>query len=211
MVREILLQDISVSTSIDILPLGIKDDLASLAHRLGKRLKLVIGIINPEIPGVPFISLEQFCCAANPMDLLRSTGISLPGSENASADELADMPIERQLQLIRQNLHYFAPSLDHDLVEKGAKYIIDRIASMYVFHLPDSLVVRIYIHCATMFERIKSEEPISMPLDGYDALEKQRELFEKMRNILNTGGSYLGLTVTDAEVYYLLLTLPDME
>lgn len=50
-----------------------------------------------------------------------------------------------------------------------------------------------------------------MPLDGYDALEKQRELFEKMRNILNTGGSYLGLTVTDAEVYYLLLTLPDME
>lgn len=211
MVREILLQDISVSTSIDILPLGIKDDLASLAHRLGKRLKLVIGIINPEIPGVPFISLEQFCCAANPMDLLRSTGISLPGSENASADELADMPIERQLQLIRQNLHYFAPSLDHDLVEKGAKYIIDRIASMYVFRLPDSLVVRIYIHCATMFERIKSEEPISMPLDGYDALEKQRELFEKMRNILNTGGSYLGLTVTDAEVYYLLLTLPDME
>lgn len=211
MVREILLQDLSVSTSIDILPLGIKDDLVSLAHRLGKRLKLIIGIINPEIPGVPFISLEQFCCASNPLDLLRSAGINLPGSESTSADDLADMPLERQLQLIRQNLHYFAPSLDHELVEKAAKYIIDRIASMYVFHLPDSLVVRIYIHLATMFERIKSEEPIGMPLDGYDALEKQHELFEKMRSILNTGGAYLGLTVTDAEVYYLLLTLPDTE
>lgn len=211
MVREILLQDLSVSTTIDILPLGIKDDLGSLAHRLGKRLKLVIGIINPEIPGVPFISLEQFCCAANPLDLLRSAGINLPGNESASADDLADMPLERQLQLIRQNLHYFAPSLDHELVEKAAKHIIDRIASMYVFRLPDSLVVRIYIHLATMFERIKSEEPIGMPLDGYDALEKHRELFEKIRSILNTGGAHLGLTVTDAEVYYLLLTLPDAE
>ncbi len=211
MVREILLRDLSVSTSIDVLPLGIKDDLSSLAHRLGKRLKLIIGIINPEIPGVPFISLEQFCCAANPLDLLRSAGISLPGNESTSADDLADMPLERQLQLIRQNLHYFAPSLEHELVEKGAKHIIDRIASMYVFRLPDSLVVRIYIHLATMFERIKSEEPISMPLDGYDALEKNHELFVKMRSILNAGGAYLGLTVTDAEVYYLLLTLPDIE
>lgn len=207
-VREMLLQDLSVASTIDILPLGIKDDIFSISHKLGKRLKLIIGIMNPDIPGVPYVSIEQFLYSNRPSDLLRSKGISLPVNGDIRVEDLATMTLEVQLKHIREHLYYFAPSLDVKKVEKSARYIIEKVMQLSQIPLPSDLIVRIYIHCATMFERIITAAPIPMPLDGYAAIEHNADLFQKLKNILNTSAEELDLTITDAEVYYLMITLP---
>ncbi|MEA4895762.1 MAG: PRD domain-containing protein, partial [Oscillospiraceae bacterium] len=209
-VREMLLRDLSVASTIDILPLGIKDDIFSISHKLGKRLKLIIGIMNPDISGVPYVSIEQFLYANGSRDLLRSKGISLPLSDDIEVEDLSKMPLDMQLNHIREHLYYFAPSLDVKKVDKGALYIIEKVIQLYQVPLPPDLIVRIYIHCATMFERISTADPIPMPLDGYAAIEHSSNLYQKLKAILNTGAETLDLSVTDAEVYYLMITLPQL-
>ncbi len=207
-VREMLLRDLSVASAIDILPLGIKDDIFSISHKLGKRLKLIIGIMNPDIPGVPYVSIEQFFYSNGPSDLLRSKGIILPANGDIQVADLSGMPLDVQLNHIREHLYYFAPSLDVKKVEKSARYIIEKIIQLYQVPLPSDLIVRIYIHCATMFERITTAAPIPMPLDGYAAIEHNHNMFQKLKDMLHTSAEELDLTVTDAEVYYLMITLP---
>ncbi len=207
-VREMLLRDLSVASTIDVLPLGIKDDIFSISHKLGKRLKLIIGIMNPDIPGVPYVSIEQFFYSNGPSDLLRSKGIILPANGDIQVADLSGMPLDVQLNHIREHLYYFAPSLDVKKVEKSARYIIEKIIQLYQVPLPSDLIVRIYIHCATMFERITTAAPIPMPLDGYAAIEHNHNMFQKLKDMLHTSAEELDLTVTDAEVYYLMITLP---
>ena len=84
----------------------------------------------------------------------------------------------------------------------------EKIIQLYQVPLPSDLIVRIYIHCATMFERITTAAPIPMPLDGYAAIEHNHNMFQKLKDMLHTSAEELDLTVTDAEVYYLMITLP---
>lgn len=207
-VREMLLHDLAVTSSIDILPLGIKDNIFSIAHKLGRRLKLVIGVMNPNIPGIPYVSIEQFLYSNGSRDLLRSKGISLPLDGDMEIEDFSNMPLDVQLNHIQEHLYYFTPSLDVKKVDKGARHIIEKVIQLYQMPLPLDLIVRIYIHCATMFERISTAGPIPMPLDGYTAIEHNSSLFQQLKTILDTSAEILGLYVTDAEVYYLMITLP---
>lgn len=207
-IREILLRDLSVASTIDVLPLGIKDDIFAVSHKLGKRLKLIIGIMNPDIPGVPYISVEQFLNTNGARDLLRSKGIQMPINGDIEVEDLSSMPLDVQLNHLREHLYYFVPSLDIAKVDEAARIIIEQIIRLYQMPLSTDLIVRIYIHCAAMFERISTADPIPMPLDGYAAIEHNDVMFQKLKAILNTGAQPLDLSVTDAEVYYLMITLP---
>jgi transcriptional regulatory protein LevR len=209
-VREMLLRDLAVAASIDILPLGIKDDIFTIAHKLGNRLKLVIGIINPEISGIPYVSIEQFLYAGGSRDLLRNKGISLPIDEDIEVEDLTKMPLGTQLNYIKEHLYYFAPSLDVGKVNKFARNLVENINRLYQTPLPPDLIVRIYIHCATMLERISTTDPIPMPLDGYTAIEHNIDMFQTLKAITEAGSEMLDLKVTDAEVYYLMITLPEI-
>ena len=81
---------------------------------------------------------------------------------------------------------------------------------MYPSALPPDLVIRIYIHCITMFERITTAAPVPMPLDGYAVMERCAETFQSLKSILRPACQKLHLSIVDAEIYYLMLTLPDL-
>ena len=206
--RERLLQDLTVTSTADVLALGIMDDIYAVAHKLGRRLKLVIGIINPGIQGVPFVSMEEIFYASNLDQLLRTKGIQLPTESDLEAQEISRMPLKTRLIHCREHLNYFSPSLEYEKVDAAAHYIIDQIDGLYRGHLSSDLAVRIYIHCATMFQRIATADPVPMPLDGYTAIEHNSKWFNRLREILNHGCRSLDLSVEDAEVYYLMMTLP---
>jgi len=206
--REILLHNLSISSTTDVLPLGIMDDIFSIASRLGKRLKLIIGILNPNIPGIPFVSIEQILYSDNCNELLRCKGINIPTDMDLEAQEISQMPLEARLNHCREHLDYFAPSLDANTVDQAAQQIIQKISAMYRSPLQPDFVVRIYIHCATMFERVNTTEPVPMPLDGYAAVEHNIEMFTLLRESLSACGKNMRLSISDAEVYYLMMTLP---
>lgn len=207
-VREFLLRNLSVSSAADIMALGIMDDIFSVAQKLGKRLKLIIGITRPDIPGVPFVSMEQIFYSNSPDELLRINGMNLPSESDLEALEISHMPLNIRLMHCKEHLDYFSPSLDHQKVDGAVRDIIRQIGDMYKTSLSSDLVVRIYIHCATMLERIATADPVPMPLDGYIAMEHNLEWFRTLKKILNTSCSALRLTIADSEVYYLMMTLP---
>jgi len=208
--REILLKNFSIASSTDVLPLGIIDNIAVIAHKLGRRLKLIIGVINPGIPGVPFISIEQLLYSNQPDKLLQTIGIMLPDESEAEELEVQSMSLQERLQHCHKHLQYFAPSIDANEADLAARSIIKHIGEMYQFELPSDLVIRLYIHCITMFERISTAAPVPMPLDGYAVMEHHAGIFQALKSILQTACKKLRLEVVDAEIYYLMLTLPNI-
>lgn len=211
MAREILRRDFSVSSTADILPLGIMDDIASITKRLGKRLKLVIGVINPNIAGIPFISIEQLLHAEDLNKLLQTKGILLPADLEMEVQEVTQMTLGERLALCQEYLDYFAPSVDPTKADKAARSIIRKIGDMYQAPMLPDLAVRLYIHCTTMFERITTADPVPIPLDGYAAIEHYADLFQSLKRILCSACKDLHIEIGDAEIYYLMMTLPDIE
>lgn len=205
--REILLKHFSLSSTADVLPLGIMDDIVSIGKRLGNRLKLIIGVMNPNIPGVPFTSIEQLLYSDSPDRLLRTNGIIFPTKPDLDMVEIENMPLNARSDHCKKHLNYFAPSMDAERVDHATRYIIAKLGELYHTKLPPDLAVRSYIHCTTMFERIATTEPVPMPLDGYAAIEHHADIFNALKEILSTAGKELQLSVVDAEVYYLMVTL----
>lgn len=203
-----MLKKLSVAATADIIPLGIMDDIASISRKLGKRLKLIIGIINPKIPGVPFVNMEQIFFYADVDGFLRAKGINVPNESELDADYIETLPVAARLEHCYSHLEYFSPSLKKEEVDATAKAIIKHIAAMYSAPMSPDLVVRVYIHCCTMLERMYTAEPVPMPLDADAAIDENLIWFTKLKEIMSQACAEMGVSLVEAEVYYFMMTLP---
>lgn len=210
-VRELLLKRISIVTTTDIIPLGLMDDIASISRDFGERLKLIIGIINPQIPGVPFINMEQIFSYTNIEGLLRAKGINLPAENELDADSLDSMetlPAADRLEYCYNCLDYFAPSLPKEKVDKAVKKILKDVEEMYCAPMTPDFSVRVYIHCCTMLERMHTAKPIPMPLDADITISKNLLWYTKLKDVVLEACKAMNVDFVEAEAYYLMMALP---
>jgi transcriptional regulator with AAA-type ATPase domain/transcriptional regulatory protein LevR len=210
LIRESLLQNPMISMTTDILTLGILDDISGAACRFGSRLKLIIGLINPHIEGVPFIPIENLPRGDMPKQvqyLLHGWNIL----DREGIPKLDEMSTEERLQLIRENIRYFAPSIVPSLVCDQADFITKLIAALYKMPLAPDVYVRIYIHTAAMLERITQPETIPPSDVVKDGIGKNKKFYAELRKIFRQFESKYNLTITDTEVYFYLIALPDPE
>lgn len=206
--RELLLKKLSVAATADIIPLGIMDDIASISRKLGKRLKLIIGIVNPKIPGVPFVNMEQIFFYTDIDGFLRTKGINVPSESELDANSIETLPVAARLEHCYSHLEYFSPSLKKEEVDAATKTIIENIEKMYSSPMSPDLVVRVYIHCCTMLERMYTAEPVPMPLDADVAIDENLTWFTKLKEIMSEACAAMGVSLVEAEVYYFMMTLP---
>ena len=210
-VRELLLKKISIVTTTDIIPLGIMDDIVSISKDFGKRLKLIIGIVNPRIPGVPFVNMEQIFSYTNIEGFLRSKGIDIPaesGLDANPADSIEMLSATARLKYCYNCLEYFSPSLEKESVDTTVRRMIQDIEKMYRLPMSPDFLVRVYIHCCTMFERMHTAKPIPMPLDADVTIKRNSEWFEKLKEIMMRACKAMNMDPIEAEVYYLMMALP---
>jgi transcriptional regulatory protein LevR len=207
-IREWLLQFQSVFMNTDIMPIGLKDDILELAERLGKRLKLVIGFIDPQISGVPFVSMEKVTSQEGINRIIMIlNGWSNQGLETQLTQE--ELPLHIRFDQIAKRLKYFAPSIDSAMAAKQADYVLRAIGGGATTGIPADLQVRMYIHIVTMFERLKTQGPMPMPDDKDGIMSRKPRQFERITRILETACKGLGLTLQPSEAYYFMLTIPE--
>lgn len=209
-IREWLLQFPAVYMNTEIIPIGLREDIYDLAGRLGSRLKIIIGFTDPEINGVPFVSMEKVTSQEGINRIIMILkGWSSPELDVHWSQE--DLPLHIRFQQIAQRLTYFAPSIDPKQAAEQADYIVRSLRKICPRELPSDLQVRIYIHVVTMFERLNTQEPMPMPEDEVGMICRNREFFDQITAILETACKNLNLELQPSEAYYFLLALPTDE
>ena len=209
-IREWLLQFPAVYMNTEIIPIGLRENIYEMAARLGSRLKIIIGFTDPHISGVPFISMEKITSQEG---INRITMI-LKGWNTTELDahwSQEDLPLHIRFRQIAQRLSYFAPSIDPIQAAEQADYIVRSMRQLCTRELPPDLQVRIYIHVVTMFERLKTQEPMPMPEDETGIIQENPELFRQITTTLEAACQKLDLELQPSEAYYFLLALPTDE
>jgi transcriptional regulator with AAA-type ATPase domain/transcriptional regulatory protein LevR len=207
-IRALLLRNPMIAMTTDIVTYGILDDINEAAQRFGNRLKLIIGLINPHIEGVPFISIENLPRG----DITKHVQYLINGwniSGRETFPDLDEMPTQERLNLIRENIHYFAPSLCAAVVQEQVDFITSRITALYKTSFSPDLYVRIYIHTAAMLERLIVPETIPTSEAAIDGISKNRKFSFELRKIFRQFENKYNIAITDTEIYFYLIALPD--
>ena len=108
-----------------------------------------------------------------------------------------------------ENINFFAPSFPKEKIFQQVQVVIETISQMYDEPLSQDLVIRIFMHAATMFERLRIGPPIDMPGNGYDIINRHIGMFTQLKEKLESICATLNLTIYDAEIYYFMLLLPN--
>lgn len=206
--REYLLQYSVIYINTEIIPLGLQDNIDEIAKKYGSRLKLIIGFINPEIKGVPFISMEQ---VANQEGINRIVLILKGWAVNDLPDNYNkdSVPLHQRFKQISERINYFAPSIDSTKAAKMANYVVTSVENISAENIPDDLKVRMYIHVVTMFERLKSEGPLAIPDDADQTIQKCPKFYHLLKGIMENACRSVDVKLQDSEIYYFMLSLPE--
>lgn len=87
------------------------DSLHEVIREFGNRLRLIVGFVDPQIPGVPFLGVENLFTQEG----LNRIGILLhrwPGEEERLIlFDFKSLSLENQLNMVGREIGQFAPSL----------------------------------------------------------------------------------------------------
>jgi len=209
-IRDILLKNLPISRTMDIIPVSALDDVGEIAQKLGKRLHLVVGSIDPGLSGVPFVPVDEILRE----DGLKKIDVLLKGwNTPGKTPDLPQKGASRQeaLELLKTQMSKFVSSLPASKVIQECDRVLDRLEKgLYKKELPVDLVVRIYLHTACMFDRLASGQPLVIPRIGFDTKQEKTFEFGFLRSILTDSASAFDLTVPDGEIFYFQVTLPSV-
>jgi len=209
--REILLKNLPISRVMDIIPTSAFDDVSEIARRLGKRLRLVVGSIDPGVSGVPFVPVDEILS----VDGLKKIDVLLKGWNTPG--KTPDLPHEgascqEALELLRAQMSKFVSNLPAPKVMQECDRLLYRLEKdLYKKKLPVDLVVRIYLHSACMFDRLAEGRPLEAPKFGLDTQHEKSFEFGCLKSILVDSASAFDLTVPDGEVFYFQVALPSVD
>jgi transcriptional regulator with AAA-type ATPase domain/transcriptional regulatory protein LevR len=210
-IRDRLLKNTAISKAAEIISLGIADDISAEAKRLGPGLKLIIGLLDPRIDGVPYMGMDDF---------LQDNGVLkvnylLNGLNILQYQELSrfeTMSLQERVNIVNRNIREFAPSLDEEAVISRSAYITNRIADLYPEPIPADMYLRIYIHSASMLEQLSSSRKNpTVTEDMAKIIHDNYGFFRTLSDIFRDFESICGVHITEEETYYYLLALPNPE
>lgn len=210
-IRELLLEKLPIARVMDVYPISVLSDVKALADKLGSRLRLVVGSIDPGLNGIPFVSTEKVLSETG----LKEIDIILKGWDTGQlAPRLPEKNYSREqaLTLIEKQLGAFAPSLDSSLLMAQCLYIIKAIESrIYLRTMPVDVVVRVCLHSACMFERIITGDPLPAPTWANVIKSQRVKDYHQLYSIVSTATAALGLTIVDTEICYFLASIPERD
>lgn len=210
-IKEILLENLPIARVMDIIPVSALDDVSAIADKLRKRLRLVIGSIDPGLSGVPYVGIDKVLSSHG----LKEIDVLLKGWDmNQSSPKLPDKDYSREeaLVLINDQMHQFAPSLEAEAVMKQCMFILREIEEkIYHKQMPIDVMTRIYLHAACMFERLATGQSLPTPSWAENIKQQRKIVFNLLCLIAAEAASSLRLNMLESEVCYFLVTLPELD
>ncbi|MDR3565225.1 MAG: sigma 54-interacting transcriptional regulator [Negativicutes bacterium] len=205
-IKEILLANYPVTASMNFVMAGAMSDVNSMETQFGNKLRLAVGSIDPKLDFVPFVHVSE---------LFTPEGINrlgkLLGPAALSEDRYSSNPVSMQESfiLLEGQLNKFVKVLPIDKVRRCCEELVEKMGKgWFERRLPNDALVRIYLHAACMFDRIKAGQSLQTPKwIGQMQTERQEE-FQQLKTMLSAIAANLEVVIPDSEICYFLSGLP---
>lgn len=206
--REILLEHLPLAKTMDVIPVGVMEEVADVAKQLGSRLRLIIGSVNPGVENVPFLEMSKVLTnqGLSEIDLILRGWNSRHMPSEVSNGEPSRKEV---IMMINSRIQNFAPSLDADQLIAQCGYILREIeGKICQTQLPVTALTRVYLHMICMFDRLATGD--ALPLSEATELVKtnRREEFNLLYSVTTSAAYRLKIRMLESEVCYLLSILP---
>lgn len=204
-IKEILLAEIPEMRSMRFVMVGAAEDIQSIAEKADQEVSLIIGSIDPHIPGIPFVHVG---------DLLVSEGMEklqrvLQSWKNAPQGIHKFRKYEETYKLLEEQLGKFVKSLPLKEVARQCTELVERIAdSFFEGSMEPDGIIRTYLHAACMFDRIHTKEALLEPQWSFQIQKERERDFTCLQKIVTDCGAKLSLQIPIGELCYFLRSLP---
>lgn len=207
-IRDILQKRLSYIPMLRIVAVSSLQDVQQIAVQYGNALRLVVGTVDPDIAGVPFISADRvfsheglMTIAAVVDDWEMDSGKSLTQPKETSNGETRN--------LLVQSMPCIAPHIDGQMAVDCIERMTQELEQKHYHRpLPQDVKVRLFMHAASMLERNIVGVPLSMEPEHEKLLLENLSWFELLQSLIDTCFMPFGKAIPRAEVFYFMLSLP---
>lgn len=209
-VKEILEKKLCYIPHLRIVALSTLEDFDAIYQTYGSALKLVVGTADPGLRGVPFLSADRVF-TANGMQYL-SAVLDDWSSESAVAELGRDEePGGEAIRLLIENFSFIAPHVDRERAVPCIERMITMLEARY-YHkmLPQDVRVRLFMHAASMLERIVSGEGLEeLSLEHEQMVQEKAPWFQFVDAVVKEAFLPFGYDIPQVESFYFMLSLPE--
>lgn len=184
--------------AVQVKTFSITENLTEIAATFGTSLKLIVGGINPNIKGIPFIGTDAALRKEGREQIRQILNL---GNESQPSDNEDD---ENIFQIIEKKMNVFAPSLDAETAINACEEFYNKIKQQLKTSAPENYYVGIILHFLCMLERLQNNEPEALPDWGNSLINRNYHLYLKLKDILNEVCTPFHFTVPKEEICYYL-------
>lgn len=208
-VREILLQNLPIARSMEIIPVGLLEDIKEITSTLKGRIRLIVGNVDPKIDNVPFLDVSKVLSGSGlcEIDLFLRNWENMSIPSDWSCDLVSE---ETTVALINSRVHTFAPMLPGNQVILQSGILLKEIESRILKRKLDTAeTTRLYLHILCMFERLAEGETLPMSDATEYVKAARRKDYSILYSIAVSAACAMNISMLESEVCYLLLVLPE--
>ena len=207
-IQEILQKRLAYIPRLHVVAVSALDSMEKLAAKYGSSLRLVVGTVEPNIPGVPFITADRVFSREGLLSI--ASVVDDWGMDDKQAIAEQEEPTGTEtFSLLAQSLRYIAPHVDQQLAIDCIETMTQQLESGYYHRaLPQDVRVRLFMHAASMLERIAGGNPLAMEPEHEELVQQNASWFAQLQALIATSFATFGHEIPRAEAFYFMLSLP---
>lgn len=208
-IRDILIQRLSYLPHLRVVACSSLEDVARLAASYGGALKLIVGTVDPHIPGVPFLTADRVFSSSGMTAI-----VSLLDDWNAGDGEtlVRESAVgEAELAgLLAESLRFLAPHISHEPAMRCIEHMARELeTNRYHRPLPQDVYSRLFMHAASMLERIADGNPLALEPEHEALIAEKADWFGYLQALIRRAFAPFGTEIPRAELFYFMLSLPE--
>jgi len=205
-IQEILEKRLSYIPRLRVVAISSLENMEAIAQAYHDSLRLVVGTIDPHIPGVPFITADQVFSNRG-LIAIASLVDDWAGKDPVGAAELLE---EESYNSLIEGFHFIAPHVNQEL----AVSCIGEMARIleqdhYKKPLPQDVHARLFMHAASMLERIVDGDTLQMEPEHEALIYEKAQWFVFLEDLTRKVFAPFGYDIPRAEHFYFMLSLPE--
>ena len=207
-IKEILEKKLSYIPNLRIVALSTLEDFEAIYKTYDKSIKLVVGTVDPGISGVPFLSADRVFTASG-MEYISSI-LDNWGSGCFASEEGEEPSAGGALGLLKENFDFIAPNVDRDKAVICIERMISILESRYYKKpIPQDVQVRLFMHAASMLERIVSGERLEEDPEHERLIRQKASWYQFLEHTIKEAFLPYGCEIPPVEYFYFMLSLPE--
>jgi transcriptional regulator with AAA-type ATPase domain/transcriptional regulatory protein LevR len=206
-IKEILERKLFYIPNLRIISMSSLEDINRKSMEYGKALKLIVGTVNPYIPDITFLPADRVF-TANGIYCISSI---LDEWNFYTVDFDKDKPEGDELDhILSESFNLIAPSVYRTTAIACISKMRETLESgFYKKKMPEEIRGRLFMHAASMLERITTGQALEMEDEHEIMLMHNKNWFDFLDRIIQDSFSPLRYEIPRSEIFFFMLSLPE--